>query len=84
MTATFRQAMLRVIFWRGKARAHRLRLDPVSDISAAGSQGDHTTCGHVQKSSVGKCMAAMNGGIGTENPDSLHSSITWINPLARE
>jgi hypothetical protein len=29
-------------------------------------------------------MAAMNGGIGTENPDSLHSSITWINPLARE
>jgi hypothetical protein len=29
-------------------------------------------------------MAAMNAGIGTENPDSLHSSITWINLLARE
>jgi hypothetical protein len=29
-------------------------------------------------------MAAMNGSIGTENPDSLHSSITWENLLARE
>jgi len=29
-------------------------------------------------------MAAMNGGIGTENPDSLHSSITWVNLIARE
>jgi hypothetical protein len=84
MTATFRQAMSRAIFGAAKCALTAFALTLVSDISATGRRATALVVSYAEKSSARKCMAAMNRGIGTENPDSLHSSITWINLVARE